>query len=89
METYIDSLERELSPLRNFILPGGSTQSALAQMSRAICRRAEREVVQLSGQVSDVHPDVIVYLNRLSDFLFVVARYLNKKQNIADVVWES
>jgi cob(I)alamin adenosyltransferase len=90
LETWIDAMECELPPLRSFILPGGSPQAAHLHLARTVCRRAEREIVRLSHdpRVSDVS-HIIIYLNRLSDMLFVMARRANRFQNVADVPWES
>ena len=88
LEELMDRLSDELSPLENFILPGGSFGAAQLHVARTVCRRAERIVVSLSRQ----HPigvDPIVYLNRLSDALFVMARYENKKRGAPDVLWNS
>lgn len=89
MEAYIDSLDSHLSPLKNFILPGGSTEAAFAHIARSICRRAEREVIRLSKEHDSVDNRVIIYLNRLSDLLFILARYLNKKAHKDDIIWKS
>jgi cob(I)alamin adenosyltransferase len=90
LEKWIDAMESELPPLRSFILPGGSPQASHLHLVRTICRRAEREIVRLSHdpRVSDVS-HIIIYLNRLSDMLFVMARRANRFQNVADVPWES
>jgi cob(I)alamin adenosyltransferase len=84
LEQRIDSMERELEPLKNFILPGGSPAAAHLHVARTVCRRAERRVVALQDDAAGTS---IVYLNRLSDFLFVAARYANTKQGVADVLW--
>lgn len=81
LESAIDAMESELAPLRNFILPGGSAAAAHLHVARSVCRRAERLVVALSEESS------VVYLNRLSDYLFVAARYANLKSGVDDVVW--
>jgi cob(I)alamin adenosyltransferase len=90
LEQWIDSMESELSPLRNFILPGGTPQAAHLHLARTVCRRAEREIVRLSHdpRVSELS-QIIIYLNRLSDLLFVMARYANHDSAVADVPWES
>jgi cob(I)alamin adenosyltransferase len=90
MEECIDTLEAELAPLRNFILPGGSIQAAQLHVARTVCRRTEREIVHFSShaRVSDAS-HIVIFLNRLSDLLFVMARYANLKSGIADVIWES
>lgn len=77
-----------LPPLREFILPGGSRAAALAHVARTICRRAERAVVALA-RVDPVHPPVRQYLNRLSDLMFVLARYVNATAGQTDVFWTS
>jgi cob(I)alamin adenosyltransferase len=92
LESAIDRMENELIPLQNFILPGGHPTSALAHVGRTICRRAERHVVQLTGtetgrQMPDSLNNLIIYLNRLSDYLFVLARYCNFIAGIEDVAW--
>jgi len=86
LENAIDGFETELPPLRQFILAGGGQAGALLHVARTVCRRAERRVVGLSAKV-DVHPNVIVYLNRLSDFLFVMARLVNHREGKQEIVW--
>jgi len=85
LERTIDRLETELSPLRRFILPGGSPAGALLHLARTVCRRAERRVVALGAD--SVEPGVIIYLNRLSDLLFVMARAVNHRAGIAEAEW--
>jgi len=85
LEQAIDRLEEELEPLRRFILPGGSLPGALLHVSRTICRRAERRVVGLGPGA--VEPTVIVYLNRLSDLLFVMARVVNRRVGAVETEW--
>lgn len=88
LESIIDKLERELPPLTVFILPGGSAASAHLHLARTICRRAERWVVSLSHHTEeDVPATLIVYLNRLSDLLFVMARMANHRAEISDIPW--
>jgi cob(I)alamin adenosyltransferase len=88
LERWIDELEATLEPLRQFILPGGSPAAASIHLARTVCRRAEREVVRLSHDPAESVPaEVIVYLNRLSDFLFVLARAVNRRAGVADVPW--
>ncbi len=86
LERAIDALEAELTPLTQFILPGGSPSAAHLHLARTVCRRAERLVVALAHR-DPVPPDLIVYLNRLSDFLFVLARAVNRRGGVADVPW--
>jgi cob(I)alamin adenosyltransferase len=85
LEQLIDRLETELEPLRKFILPGGGLPGALLHVSRTICRRAERRVVAL-GAVAVVSI-VVVYLNRLSVLLFVMARAANRRAGVAETEW--
>jgi cob(I)alamin adenosyltransferase len=85
LEQTIDRLEGELEPLRRFILPGGTLPGALLHMCRTICRRAERRGVGLGPDA--VEPIVIVYLNRLSDLLFVMARASNHRAGVAETEW--
>lgn len=85
LEAAIDRLNANLAPLTSFILPGGSPVSAWCHLARTICRRAERDVVALA-HAEPVNPQVIVYLNRLSDLLFVLARSANDGGK-ADVLW--
>ena len=86
LEQAIDAMERELSPLTTFILPGGSSTAAHLHVARTVCRRAERRVVALRDE-SPATLSTIAYLNRLSDYLFVAARFANKKNGVADVTW--
>jgi cob(I)alamin adenosyltransferase len=87
LEQQIDTCENALEPLRNFILPGGSPTAAQLHLARTVCRRAERHVVRLSHS-EDVGEEVIVYLNRLSDFLFVLARFANHIENVSEHPWK-
>ncbi len=90
IEVWIDSMETDLPALRNFILPGGSPQAAQLHLARTICRRVEREIVRLGHdrRVSDVS-HIVIFLNRLSDLLFVMARYANHELGVADTTWVS
>ena len=85
MEATIDRLEQELPPLRRFILPGGSSGGASLHLARTVCRRAERRVVSLGPDA--VEAAVVVYLNRLSDLLFVMARVANRRAGIIEIEW--
>ena len=87
LEQLLDILNKDLSPLKEFILPGGSPAAAACHQARAVCRRAERRTCSLA-KVEDINPVSLKYLNRLSDLLFVMARYINKTADIADVLWE-
>jgi cob(I)alamin adenosyltransferase len=84
LERDIDAMEAELTPLRNFILPGGSLPAAHLHVARTVCRRAERLVVALGER----YAEVIRYLNRLSDYLFVAARFANLKLGRDDELWK-
>lgn len=87
LEAWIDALDAELVPLTRFILPGGAPGAAALHVCRAVCRRAERAAVRLAA-VELVNPEVIVYLNRLSDLLFVLARWVNAREGVEEPVWE-
>jgi cob(I)alamin adenosyltransferase len=89
LEQFIDQNEELLPALRQFILPGGSLSAAMLHWGRTVCRRAEREIVELSAQpeVADCS-NIIIYLNRLSDLLFVVARRANQLAGKSDVPWQ-
>ena len=87
LEQEIDAMNADLSPLRSFVLPGGSPASAYLHLGRTVCRRAERRAVALAEKPEEqVSAAVVKYLNRLSDFLFVAARHLNDR-GAADVLW--
>ncbi|HLF27464.1 MAG TPA: cob(I)yrinic acid a,c-diamide adenosyltransferase [Anaerolineae bacterium] len=88
LEELIDQLSAALGPLENFILPGGSSGAAALHVARAVCRRAERDAVALS-RVESIGAYVLKYLNRLSDALFVMARYENQVRGVSDVYWDS
>lgn len=83
LEEHIDTLQKKLLPLAMFIIPGGSKAASLTQLARAVCRRAERELSGLNEK-GPVNAEVLAYMNRLSDFLFTLARFLNKKARIKE-----
>jgi cob(I)alamin adenosyltransferase len=85
LEQLIDRLETEMPPLRSFILPGGSIAGALLHLARTVCRRAERRVIALGSDA--VESVLVVYLNRLSDLLFVMARAVNHRAGEPEVEW--
>ncbi len=85
METFIDTFWAALSELRNFILPGGSLSGAEIHMARTVCRRAERQLVDFA-KTALVRPELIIYLNRLSDFLFAAARYINAQDGVEEII---
>jgi len=86
LEDEIDMLNAELAPLRTFVLAGGTPAAAYLHLARTVCRRAERVSVALKDSGEDVSPEVLQYINRLSDFLFVASRYVNDK-GARDVLW--
>jgi cob(I)alamin adenosyltransferase len=85
LERAIDAAEEGLGPLTTFVLPGGSEQAAALHLARTVCRRAERLVLAVDD--SPVRKDVVIYLNRLSDLLFVLARRANAEAHVPDVPW--
>ncbi len=85
LEEWIDALEADLPPLRRFILAGGSAAGALLHVARTVCRRAERAIVGLGAGAFE--PELLTYINRLSDLLFVMARAVNHRAGIAEVEW--
>lgn len=87
LEQWIDRMDQELPELKAFILPGGSRPAALAHVARTVCRRAERRVRSLEMQGESVPEDVLPFLNRLGDFFFVLARFINQVMAIADPEW--
>jgi cob(I)alamin adenosyltransferase len=86
LERAIDACDAELEPLRAFILPGGTPKAAALHVARTVCRRAERRVVALQ-QAVEIPPLVVIYLNRLSDLLFVLARVANVRAGAGEVTW--
>jgi len=86
LERELDALNDALPPLKEFILPGGSRAAALCHVARAVCRRAERRLAALAQQEA-VSPAALMYLNRLSDLLFVLCRALNQDLGVPDVLW--
>ncbi len=88
LEELIDEFDASLPALKNFILPGGTGAAATLQVCRTVCRRAERAVVGLT-EVEAINPALLIYLNRLSDLLFVLARWLNHEAGTEEPTWES
>lgn len=86
LEPIIDTFEKELPPITFFILPGGNTQASMLHICRGVARRAETAAVALSKS-EPVNPAIVVYLNRLSDLLFVAARLANKRLGVPDIAW--
>ena len=87
LEQKIDLLEPQLEPLTSFILPGGTLLASILHLSRTIARRAETHVIALS-QNEEINKDAAIYLNRLSDLMFILARAINRRKNISDIVWK-
>ncbi len=87
LESEIDRYNADLEPLKNFILPGGSHGIALAHLARSVCRRAERRYLTLAA-LEDVNQQARIYLNRLSDLLFVMARTIARLQSTPEVLWQ-
>jgi cob(I)alamin adenosyltransferase len=89
VEGQIDKLDASLPPLKNFILPGGSSVAAQFHIARTVCRRIERNLVSFSQHTPEEIPEnSIEFINRLSDYLFVMARYVNLKLHIEEVIWK-
>ena len=86
LENAMDTMDQFLEPLKNFILPGGDVAVAHAHMCRTVCRRAERRVITLD-RLSKVDPIILVYLNRLSDYFFVLARYIAHSREVTEIIW--
>lgn len=86
LEQEMDRMDSELPPIKNFVLPGGHPGVSYCHISRTICRRAERRVLAMAEH-TEVNPWVIRYLNRLSDYLFVLSRYLAKHFNVNEIPW--
>lgn len=86
LEHWIDEMETKLDPLKFFILPGGGKAATAFHVARTVCRRAERNLVYLS-ETEEVRPELIKYLNRLSDYLFVMSRYVSKLHNEPEEPW--
>jgi cob(I)alamin adenosyltransferase len=88
LEASIDEFEERLPALRHFVFPGGSTGAATVHMARAVCRRAERRVVRAMKDDPTINPQALAYLNRLSDLLFVLARYENQEAGGQETIWK-
>ena len=87
LEHFIDNYDTKLPELKNFILPGGTKAESILHLARTVCRRAERRVVQLAKN-HEINNEIVIFLNRLSDLLFVLSRYENFVNNTPDVQWE-
>lgn len=87
LENAIDTIDSTLPAINRFILPGGSAEAASTHVARCVCRRAERRIITLNA-TTQINPTVIRFINRLSDFLFVLARFSNVSQNIDEIFWQ-
>jgi len=88
LEKFIDNMQKDLPVLNSFILPGGEYWSSVAQICRSICRRCERKISLLALE-HEIDPNIIKYMNRLSDYLFVLARYINFINNVPEIKWSN
>ena len=88
LEQTLDQLNEDLPPLKEFILPGGGEAASLCHLARAVCRRAERNLVTANREVT-INANLLAYINRLSDLLFVMARFITRQQAEAEVYWQS
>ena len=86
LEKEMDLMNNDLPELRNFILPGGSQAASFCHVARTVCRRAERKIVELSEK-AEVDPNLIKFVNRLSDYLFVLSRKINLDQKTPEILW--
>ncbi|MFV0554239.1 MAG: cob(I)yrinic acid a,c-diamide adenosyltransferase [Mangrovibacterium sp.] len=86
IEAEIDAITTQLSPLKHFVLPGGCKSASHAHMARTVCRRAERRIVEMA-ELIEVEESLLVYINRLSDYLFVLSRKLNLDENQEEIFW--
>ncbi len=89
LESRLDHYNESLTPLKEFILPGGNRAAAYAHLARGVCRRAERRIVTLNKSLNTPHQLAQNFLNRLSDFLFVICRYINYRSGVSDVLWKN
>ena len=93
LEKAMDRMDRDLAPLKSFILPGGSMPAAWAHVARTVCRRAERRIILLADRAAvdsapDAQQNLLTYINRLSDYLFMLARYCNAAAGVDDIQWK-
>jgi cob(I)alamin adenosyltransferase len=88
LENEIDKMDAILSPLTNFILPGGHLTISYCHLARVVCRRVERNIVSLS-EIEPIDNQILAFINRFSDYLFTLARYHSKKLNVQEIVWKA
>ena len=89
LEKEIDRMNEPLPVMRNFILPGGSPAISFTHLARCVCRRAERNCIRLNDRENNVAPLIIKYLNRLSDYFFMLARYTGFQANVPEIIWKA
>ncbi len=89
LEELIDKMDNDLPELTNFILPSGSPAGAALHLARTVCRRGERRLTELVEKTGDVNPEAVKFLNRLSDFLFTLARWTNHRAGIPETIWKN
>ena len=87
LEREIDRMERDLTPLTHFVLPGGGPMGAALHIARTVCRRGERRLAELSATEGMVNPETLRFVNRLSDYLFTLARWANKREGHLETMW--
>lgn len=87
LENWLDEMEKDIPPLRAFVLPGGNLAVSYAHVARTVCRRAERQIIRLK-EFEEVHPLVIPYVNRLSDFLFMLSRKITQETGSEEIAWK-
>ncbi|GAB4451062.1 MAG: cob(I)yrinic acid a,c-diamide adenosyltransferase [Bacteroidia bacterium] len=87
LETAIDKMEEELEPMKSFILPGGHLIVSYCHICRCVCRRAERSIIAYARESKEIEPHILPFMNRLSDYLFVLARYFTQKLNAREIPW--
>ncbi|MFN3587745.1 MAG: cob(I)yrinic acid a,c-diamide adenosyltransferase [Spirosomataceae bacterium] len=87
LETWMDEMEKDIPPLRAFVLPGGHLAVSYAHVARTVCRRAERQIIRLK-KFEEVHPLIIPYVNRLSDFLFMLSRKITQETGSEEIAWK-
>ena len=89
LETQINDLEPKLPALENFILPGGSKESSFLHLARTVCRRVERSIITLLESKEELDENVVIYFNRLSDFFFILSRFINLEKKVPETVWKT
>ena len=88
VEREIDAINETLPPIKLFVLPGGCRGASISHICRTVCRRAERRILALSGCGVDIDANVLAYVNRLSDYFFILARRLNVLEEHEEIIWE-